>query len=64
MSKPLPTPRNQGYKKKEIARETVVDHRDCFGKGKHQFQETLYDFAKHYGFRPRLCRPYRPQTKA
>lgn len=43
--------------------KTVVSHRDCFGKSKHQYQKTLYDFAKHYGFRPGLCRPYRPQTK-
>jgi len=42
---------------------TVVNNRDCFGMGKHQYQRTLYDFAKHYGFRPRLCSPYRPQTK-
>lgn len=43
--------------------KTVVSHRNCFGKGRHQFQKTLYDFAKHYGFHPRLCSPYRPQTK-
>ncbi len=27
------------------------------------FNEALLDFAGRYGFRPQLCRPYRPQTK-
>lgn len=31
------------------------------GPGK--FNETLLDFAKHYGFSPKTCRPYRPRTK-
>jgi transposase len=43
--------------------KTVVDKRDCYGEGSHKLQKTLYDFAKHYGFRPKLCRPFRPQTK-
>jgi transposase len=43
--------------------KTVVDKRDCYGKGDHKLQKTLYDFAKHYGFHPMLCRPFRPQTK-
>ena len=42
---------------------TVVGNRNYYGEGKHQYQKTLYDFAKHYGSCPRLCRPYRPQTK-
>lgn len=28
-----------------------------------RFNEALLDFAGHYAFRPRLCRPARPQTK-
>ena len=27
------------------------------------FHPALLDFASHYGFRPKLCRPRRPQTK-
>lgn len=27
------------------------------------FNESLLDFAGRFGFRPQLCRPYRPQTK-
>lgn len=43
--------------------KTVVIQRDKYGSGKHGFQKTFYDFAKHYGFIPKLCRPYRAQTK-
>ncbi len=43
--------------------KTVVLKRDAHGPGKHQFHPTLWDFAKHYGFKPRLCRPYRAKTK-
>lgn len=28
-----------------------------------QWNETFLDFAEHYGFTPKTCRPYRPQTK-
>ncbi len=31
------------------------------GPGK--FNEQFLDFARHYGFSPRTCRPYRPRTK-
>ena len=31
--------------------------------GKHRFQPGFRDFAHHHGFLPRLCRPYRAQTK-
>jgi len=34
------------------------DHR-----GDPVFHPGLLDFAAHYGYRPRLCRPRRPQTK-
>src|SRR5712692_2890049 len=27
------------------------------------FHPGFIDFAEHYGFRPKLCHPYRPQTK-
>ena len=43
--------------------KTVVIKRDKYGKGEHGYQKTFLDFAKHYGFKPKLCRPKRPQTK-
>lgn len=42
---------------------TVIVERDAYGQGKHRLQSGFWDFAKHYGFMPRICRPYRPQTK-
>jgi transposase len=43
--------------------KTVVIERNKYGKGNHGFQKTFLDFSKHYGFTPKLCHPYRPQTK-
>jgi transposase len=43
--------------------KTVVIERDAYGPGQHRFHATLWDLAKHYGFQPRLCRPYRARTK-
>jgi transposase len=43
--------------------KTVVVQRNGYGEGHHRFQKTLWDFAKHYGFLPKLCAPYRAQTK-
>jgi transposase len=43
--------------------KTVVIERDAHGRGRHRFHAAFRDFAGHYGFRPRLCRPYRAQTK-
>lgn len=43
--------------------KTVVLAREAYGPGKHRFQPTFLDFAKHCGFLPRLCRPYRAKTK-
>lgn len=40
----------------------VID-RDAYGPGRHRFHAGFHDFAGHCGFRPRLCRPYRAQTK-
>ena len=42
---------------------TVVTDRDQYGPGLHRYNRTFLDFAHHYGFLPRLCRPYRAQTK-
>ena len=43
--------------------KTVVLERNAFGEGKHRFHSGLWDTAKHFGFIPRLCKPYRTQTK-
>lgn len=43
--------------------KTVVITRNAYGQGYHRFQPMLWDFAKHYGFIPKLCQPYRAQTK-
>ena len=43
--------------------KTVVLERDAYGDGKHRFNPAFFDSAKHAGFRPRLCSPYRAQTK-
>lgn len=43
--------------------KTVVIERNKYGLGKHGFQKTYWDFSKHWGFIPRLCQPYRAQTK-
>ena len=41
---------------------TVVLSRDV--EGRHiEWNPTFFDFAQYYGFRPRLHRPYRAQTK-
>jgi transposase len=42
---------------------TVVLERHGYGRGRHRFHPGFLDFARHCGFRPRLCAPYRPQTK-
>ncbi len=43
--------------------KTVVIERNKYAPGKHGFQQTFWDFAKHWGFVPKLCSPYRAQTK-
>jgi transposase len=43
--------------------KTVVLERNAFGEGKHRFHPGLWDVAKHFGFMPRLCKPYRAKTK-
>lgn len=42
---------------------TVVIERNGYGRGRHRFHPGFLDFARHCGFRPRLCAPYRAQTK-
>jgi len=43
--------------------KTVVIGRDVYGPGLHRYQPAFLDFSGHYGFVPRLCKPYRAKTK-
>lgn len=43
--------------------KTVVLEREAYGKGQHRWNSDLMEFAKECGFVPKLCRPYRAQTK-
>ena len=43
--------------------KTIVDTRDAYADGQHRWHPGMLDLAKRYGFVPRLCRPYRAQTK-
>ncbi|MGA1276752.1 MAG: IS21 family transposase [Gemmobacter sp.] len=42
---------------------TVVLERNTYGRGVHRFHPGFLDYARHAGFLPRLCQPYRAQTK-
>lgn len=42
---------------------TVVIECDAYGVGAHRFNRQLLALSQEYGFRPRLCRPYRARTK-
>lgn len=41
----------------------IITQRDAYGEGLHRWHPGLKDLAEEYGFRPRVCRPYRAQTK-
>lgn len=43
--------------------KTVIIERNAYGAGEHRFQAGFWDYAKHTGFIPRVCKPYRAQTK-
>lgn len=43
--------------------KTVVIERNTYGKGVHRFHPGFLDYARHAGFLPRLCQPYRAKTK-
>jgi len=43
--------------------KTIIITRNAYGPGNHKLNANFYDFAKHYCFIPRVCKPYRPQTK-
>lgn len=42
---------------------TVVVERNAYGHGRHRFQAGFLDFARHCGFRSRLCQPRRAQNQ-
>lgn len=42
---------------------TVVVERDAYGEGQHRWHRNLLALSRDYGFRLRLCRPYRAKTK-
>lgn len=44
-------------------RVLLYDNMKQVRTGPGQFNEAFLDFAKHYGFRPQTCRPYRARTK-
>ena len=41
----------------------MVEKRNCYGRGQHKYHDELLDLAKRYGFKIKLCQPYRAQTK-
>ena len=43
--------------------KTIIIKRNAYGPGNHKLHANFYDFAKHHCFIPRVCKPYRPQTK-
>ena len=44
-------------------RMRTVFSRDDAGAGHIVFNQTLLEFARHYGYLPKACRPYRAKTK-
>ncbi len=43
--------------------KTVILKRDAYGVDHHQYHPSFWQFAKTYGFQPKVCRPYCAQTK-
>ena len=43
--------------------KTIMIERDAYQEGQHKWNPKLLDCAKKYSFRPRVCKPYRAQTK-
>ena len=43
--------------------KTIIIERDAYDEGKHRWHPALLDLANAYGFQPKVCRPYRAQTK-
>jgi transposase len=45
-----------------LQRRTGIDHHDAATR-EVRFNERLHAFARHWGFRPWACAPYRARTK-
>lgn len=43
--------------------KTVILERDAYGEGEHRYHAGFLDYARHWGFIIKLCRPYRARTK-
>jgi transposase len=43
--------------------KTVIIQRNAYGYGKHKLNAMFEDFAKHCGFKIKVCKPYRAKTK-
>lgn len=41
----------------------IMIQRDAYGDGQHKWNTLLLDQAKHYGYKPKACQPYRAKTK-
>jgi transposase len=41
----------------------IITQRDAYGQGMHRWHPGLQMLAEEYGFRPKVCRPYRAKTK-
>lgn len=41
----------------------IITERDAYGESRHRWHPRLAALADEYGFRPRVCRPYRAKTK-
>lgn len=43
--------------------KTIMIERDAYAQGEHRWNPKLLSIAQDYGFKPRVCRPYRAKTK-
>ncbi|MHC8314346.1 IS21 family transposase [Pseudomonas sp. LB3P31] len=43
--------------------KTIIQEHDVYGPGQHRWNTALLNLAERYGFTPKVCRPYRAQTK-
>lgn len=43
--------------------KAIIQERDVYGPGEHRWNPALLSLAERYGFTPKVCRPYRAQTK-
>lgn len=43
--------------------KTIIYERDVYGPGEHRWNPALLNLVVRYGFTPKVCRPYRTQTK-